>query len=255
MPKTDKELNRIIREAERVLRASAKPASKTNVHVSPEIMRLAKKMSAYKELTKKKRLSLDEKRALLSYTPKQVARERNLSQKSYQKRLDAFRKLTGREIEPGEYARLRYLTPKQLIRNDNTAIADAQKEESATDNFPDIFTPVEFPTNIRWWDIPESLRRSATERRSRGILYENQEYFWNNPESIKLGAFFFAGVNGISQTVIGAARQILVATGNTNILIDPKDSGARFAVYKEEWDNVEELSPDYTESRAYRKKK
>lgn len=258
MPNIDKELNKIIRDAERILRESTKSAKKVNVHISPAVSRAAKRMKEYKELTKKRRLSLDEKRALLSYTPKQVTKSHALSQKTYQNRLDTFRKLTGREIEPGEYAELRYLTPKQLIKKHNISIADSQAPENnpsdTSDDFPNVFTAVEFPTNIRWWDIPGSLRRSSTERRSRGILYENQEFFWSNPESIKLGAFFFSGVNGLSQTVIGAVRQILVSTGNTNILIDPADSGSRFAVYKEEWDNVDQLAPDYTESRKYRKK-
>lgn len=258
MPKTDKELNKIIRDAEKVLRASTKPASKTSIHISPEVRRAAKKIDKYRKLTKKHRLSLSEKRALLLYTPNQVAKEQTLSQKTYQKRLDAFRKLVAREIEPGEHASLRYLTPKQLAKKSSTQTAIEPNSETtptnSPDDFPDTFTAVEFPTNIRWWDIPENLRRSSTERRSRGVLYENQDFFWTNPESIKLGSFFAAGSDGISQTVIGAVRQILVATGNTNILIDPNDTGKRFAVYKEEWDNVEELAPDYTESRQYRKK-
>lgn len=268
MQNIDKGLNKIIREAEQVLQASANLTKKTNIHISPGVNRAAKRMKEYRELTKKRRLSLDEKRALLSYTPKQVAKSRALSQKTYQNRLDTFRKLVGREIEPGEYAELRFLTPKQLVKKHDILAIEKPKlgnnisgnpevevnTSSTPDDFPDAFTAVEFPTNIRWWDIPESLRRSSTERRSRGVLYENQEVFWSNPESIKLGTFFSAGTDGISQTVITAIRQILVATGNTNILIDPKDSGARFAVYREEWNNVDELAPDYTTSRKYRKK-
>ena len=107
---------------------------------------------------------------------------------------------------------------------------------------------------VRWWDVPSIIKSSAEERKSGGLLYENSEIFWDNPDSISLTRLFFEGVDGRQWSIIMALRSILVANGYGDILITPDDSQDRFAVYREEWSNVEELSPDYKTTRKYRKK-
>lgn len=258
MPKTNKELKKIIREAEKVLESSSRPVAAGKMKISKEALRAAKAFSKYKELTGKKKLSDVEKRVLLKYTPKQVAKESTLKQSVYEKRLKAFRKLMNRDIQPGEYADLRYLTARQLQKKIGTyesEVSDAKGEgnESETDEFPDVFEDVDFPS-VRWWDIPSIIRSSAEERRAGGLLYENAGIFWDDPDKISLARLFFEGVDGRQWPVIMALRSILVANGYSDILISPDESRDRFAVYREEWNGVEELSPNYKTTRKYRKR-
>lgn len=258
MPKTNKELKKIIREAEKVLELSSRPVAAGKMKISREALRAAKAFNEYKELTGKKKLSDIEKRALLEYTPKQVAKESTLKQSAYEKRLKTFRELMNRDIQPGEYADLRYLTAKQLqkrIGAYETEVSDAKGEgnESESDEFLDTFKEVDFPS-VRWWDIPSIIRSSAEERRTGGLLYENAGIFWDDPDKISLARLFFEGIDGRQWSIIMALRSILVANGYSDILISPDESRDRFAVYREEWNSVEELSPDYKTTRRYRKK-
>lgn len=258
MPKTNKELKKIIREAEKVLESSSRPVAAGKMKISREALKAAKAFNQYRELTGKKKLSDVEKRALLKYTPKQVAKESTLKQSAYEKRLKAFRELMNRDIQPGEYADLRYLTAKQLqkrIGAYESEVADTkdEKNESETDAFPDVFKDVDFPS-VRWWDVPSIIRSSADERRTGGLLYENAGIFWDDPDKVSLARLFFEGVDGRQWSIIMALRSILVANGYSDILISPDESRDRFAVYREEWNGIEELSPDYKTTRRYRKK-
>ena len=258
MPKTDKELKKIIREAERVLESSSKPVAAGKIKISKESLKAAKAFNKYKELTGKKKLSDTERRALLKYTPKQVAKESALKQSTYEKRLKAFKELMNRDIQPGEYADLRYLTAKQLQKRigsyeDKITNAEDERSDSEGDGFSDIFNDVDFPS-VRWWDVPSVIRSSAEERRSGGLLYENAEIFWDDPDKISLARLFYEGVDGRQWSVIMALRSILVANGYSDILISPDESRDRFAVYREEWNDVGELSPNYKTTRKYRKK-
>lgn len=258
MPKTDKELKKIIREAEKVLKSSSRPVAAGKMKISKEALKAVKAFNRYKELTGRKRLSDAEKRALLKYTPKQVAKENILKQSAYEKRLKAFKELVNRDIQPGEYADLRYLTAKQLQKRigsygkePNSIKGD--EAESKEDKFPDTFKDVRFPS-VRWWDIPSVIKSSAEERKSGGLLYENSELFWDNPDSISLARLFYEGIDGRQWSIIMALRSILVANGYGDILISPDESRDRFVVYREEWNGVEELSPDYKTTRKYRRK-
>lgn len=258
MPKADKELKKIIREAEKVLESSSKPVAAGKMKISREALKAAKAFNKYKELTGKKKLSDIEKRALLKYTPKQVVKESTLKQSVYEKRLKAFKELMNRDIQPGEYADLRYLPAKQLQRKIGTyekESADARSEGTETEEgkFPDMFKDVDFPS-VRWWDVPSVIRSSAEERRIGGLLYENAGIFWDDPDKISLARLFFEGVDGRQWSIIMALRSILVANGHSDILISPDESRDRFAVYREEWNNIEELDPDYKTTRKYRKK-
>lgn len=259
MPKTDKELKKIIREAEKVLESSSRPVAAGKIKISKESLKAAKAFNKYKELTGKKKLSDTEKRALLKYTPKQVAKESTLKQSIYEKRLKAFKELMNRDIQPGEYADLRYLTAKQLQKRigssyeDKATNAEGETNDSGGNEFPDTFKDVDFPS-VRWWDVPSVIRSSAEERRSGGLLYENSEIFWDDPDKISLARLFYEGVDGRQWSIIMALRSILVANGYSDILISPDESRERFAVYREEWNSVGELSPDYKTTRKYRKK-
>lgn len=251
MVNKNKDATKIIRDAEKILKESSKKPTKVNAKISSEAMKLAKTYNKYKELSGKKRLSVDEKRALLKYTPKQVFKSKKLTQKAYEKRIETFKELIGRDLTPAEYTDLRYLTATQTYNKLKPNPKVTEEENKAL--YPDVFSDVELPT-VRWWDIPAIIRSSAEERRSGGLLYENTEIFWNNPEKISLTRFFFEGVDGRQFSVIMALRTILMANGYSNILISPKDLTQRFAVYREEWENVDELAPNYIETREYRKK-
>lgn len=258
MPKADKELKKIIREAEKILESSSKPVAAGKMKISREALKAAKAFNRYKELTGKKKLSDIEKRALLKYTPKQVAKESNLKQSTYEKRLKAFKELMNRDIQPGEYADLRYLTAKQLQKRvssyeDRITNTEGEKNDSEGNEFPDTFKDVDFPS-VRWWDVPSVIRSSAEERRSGGLLYENAEIFWDDPDKVSLARLFYEGVDGRQWSIIMTLRSILVANGYSNILISPDEPRDRFAVYREEWNGVEKLSPDYKTTRKYRKK-
>ena len=247
----NKDAAKIIRDAEKILKESSKKPTKVNIKISSETMKLAKTFNKYKELSGKKRLSIDEKHALLKYTPKQVLKSKKLTQKVYEKRIVAFKELIGHDPTPSDYVDLRYLTASQAYKRSNPNPELTEEENEAL--YPDIFSEVDFPA-VRWWDIPSIIRSSAEERRPGGLLYENTEIFWNNPEKISLARLFFEGSDGRQFSVVMALRTILMANGYSDILISPKNVDQRFAVYREEWENAEELAPDYIETRKYRKK-
>lgn len=251
MVNKNKDAAKIIRDAEKILKESSKKPTKVNVKVSKKAMKLAKTFNKYKELSGNKRLSTDEKHALLKYTPKQVLKSKNLTQKTYEKRIAAFKELIGHDPTPSEYTDLRYLTATQAYKRSKTSPEPTDDENRVL--YPDTFSEVDLPT-VRWWDIPSIIRSSAEERRPGGLLYENTEIFWNNPEKISLARLFFEGSDGRQFSVVMALRTILMANGYSNVLISPKDVDRRLAVYREEWENVEELAPDYVETRKYRKK-
>lgn len=222
-----------------------------------------KELARYRSLTGKKRLSKEEKQAVLNYSADQVYNASKLSRNAYNKRVRAYKLLTDKPLTESDYADLKYLTPRQLANKKKLQNSEAKPTKhtdaeginnTESTNRAAVFSPVVFPSNIRWWDIPSTLRNSKSERRPGGSLYENQEYFWANPESVQLTRFFYNGINGKQFSVNMAMRIILQANGVTDILIDPEDTGERFAVYREEWDNAESLDAKYTTNRRYTRK-
>lgn len=256
MAKTDKEIKKIMQEAEKILRAETKNTPTTNIHISPEAKRLYKKYAEFRKLSGRRRLTNEEKEALLKYTPKQVLKQQTLSTKAFQKRLAAYEALTGTKAGFEDFASLRYLTAKQLIKKKGIEAEEPDKEpeksETPTDPFPDTFTPAILPT-ISWWSLPQMVRQSSSMRKRGSILYENTELFFSGAERIDLNHFLLTGIDGNDYSVVEFIR-LFCSTLIGDLFVDPMGEDTRFVVKSSEWDDVEALSPDYVISRRYKKK-
>lgn len=248
----ERELQKIIKEAEKALRAANKVPGKTEIKVSKEAKRLGTKYRKYKELAGKKRLSKEEKYALLQYTPKQVVKARGMTDEQLKRRQKSFERMTGKKVSDYDVEELRYKTPAKLaaefgyVKEERTP----SPQEIKDTRYPDLFTPVKLP-EVQWESLPYGLRRGRQRRRGRGFLYLNADIFFTGG-MVDLQRLLLTGVDGDTDSVISFLRNV-PAISAAGILIDPGHTGDRFAVLEKEWKQGKELSPDYTVTRRYKK--
>lgn len=250
------DLQKVIREAEKILKPQGKAASKTNIKFSPEARKMAKKIQTYRELKGMKRLTRAEKMALLNYTPKQVFKAQKLTEKQHARREKSLEKILGRGLTDSDKLALKYMTPAVYAKKVYGVKPQKKEKREPTyeELYPNIFTPVALPV-IRWWDIPAGIRASRKERIRGGFLYENAGMLWDTSESINLAKIAKMAVDGKSVTKLGFFRAVLAKVSGGEIFVDPMGEGRLFFVYASEWDKVEELPEDYAETRRYKAKK
>lgn len=253
---TEKDLQRIIREAEKLLKPQNNPSKKVDFKVSKEARVLKKKMDKYRELKGSRRLSKSEKMALLNYTPKQVFNAQKLTEKQKVRREKLFENIVGRAATAEDLTDLQYMSPAALAKKKYGIIPKKKPKKQLTyeESYPNTFTPVQLPA-VRWWDIPASIRGSRKERIKGGFLYENSGLLWETSESISLAKVARLGVDGRGISKLGFLRSVLAKVSGGEIFVDPMGEGKMFFVYASEWDKVDELPEDYAETRRYKAKK
>lgn len=250
------DLQKTIREAEKILKPKGKAVSKANIKFSTEARKIAKKIQAYRELKGTKRLTKSEKMALLDYTPKQVFKAQGLTEKQHARREKSLEKILGHGLTDADKLALRYMTPAMYARKMYGIKSQKKdkKEPTYEELYPGIFTPVALPV-IRWWDVPAPIRNDPVERKRGGFLYENSHLLWETPERISLSRIAESAVDGKRMTKLSFLRGVLPAVTNNAIFVDPMGESKLFFVYANEWDKVQELPEDYAETRRYRAKK
>lgn len=250
------DLQKIIKEAEKILSPRGKVISKTNIKFSSEARRVAKKIQKYRELKGSNRLTKAEKMALLNYTPKQVFRAQKLTEKQYVRREKALEKILGHSLVDADRLALKYMTPAIYARKVYGIKSQKKdkKEPTYEELYPNVFTQVALPT-IRWWDIPSAIRNDRIERKKGGFLYENSHLLWETPEKISLSRVAVEAVDGKRITKLSFLRGVLPVVTNNTVFVDPMGESKLFFIYAGEWEKVEELPEDYAETRRYRAKK
>lgn len=239
------ELKRVEREAKRILTARAKGVKLPAAKKSKAGMQYARRLTRYKEITGKKRLSSVEKTALHLFTPTQVARRASVTSQKYARRVKAYKAKFGEPNASALYM-LQFLGPV-------TAARRIGAEEPPKGDWSK-FTPVSLP-GVSWVRLPSAFTQGWPHE-SGSYQYNNSRILWldNAAAPINLQLLFENGQSGYDHTNADFFHDFLGTIFRGRYLYDPNNDGSHFMVLASEWANVAELAPDYATSRKYRKK-
>lgn len=273
-----KQIEKEIRRIEDAMKKGKKYGQiKMRGNVSKEAIRLVKRIKAYKKLTKKKRISKEEKEALIQYTPKQVKRSLELSPKALERRKKKFEKDYG-FMNPIIEEDLKYGGPKRVAKRYGLIDEEKEKKErekrkkEKAEKETTVLGPVTvkkeetkegewsvftYPTLTRCgWPEIRDTGIGKWRRKSDSFLYINREWMFDKmSEMVDMDGFLRYGSDGADHNRYEFFELAIPAAYEDDILFDPNQDGAEFFVYKNEWDEVEELSPDYIITRRYKRKK
>lgn len=245
------EAKRIEREAQKILKAKAQGVSPRKITGTKEGREYAKKLRKFKDLTGKKRLSYDQKKALHNFTAKQVSKHIDVGSKTYARRLKAFEKTYGTADEQARYV-LEYLTPKATSKKlEIDAIDPDDGLEEAT------FSEVSLPEKT-WNDLPAEFKKWS--HKSGSYMYENADILWldNAADLIDMQKLFDHGEDGDDHTNHDFFMKFTKVLWNGSYIYDPKyDATAteptetHVMVLAREWDQVVKLPDDWIKTRKY----
>lgn len=245
------ELKRVEREAQRILAAKAKGVKLPKVKKSKSGMKYARRLSRYKEITGKKRLSRVEKTALHLFTPMQVARRVSVTSQKYARRVKSYKARYGEPNEAALYA-LQFAGPVTAARR--VGVEEKPKKDQKASEEWAVFTPVALP-GVSWVRLPSSFT-NGWGHESGTYQYNNSRILWldNAAAPINLQLLFEKGQSGYDHTNADFFRDFLGTIFHGKYLYDPNNDGSHFIAFASEWLNVAELAPDYVTSRKYKKK-
>lgn len=238
------ELKRVEKEAKRILTAKAKGVKLPAAKKSKSGMQYARRLTRYKEITGKKRLSSVEKTALHLFTPTQVARRASVTSSKYARRVKAYKAKYGEPTAAALYF-LQFAGPVTTARR----IGVEGKPEDWS-----VFTPVSLP-GVSWVRLPSAFTQGWPHA-SGSYQYNNSRILWldNAAAPINLQLLFEKGESGYDHTNADFFHDFLGMIFRGRYLYDPNNDGSHFIVLASEWANVAELAPDYATSRKYKKK-
>lgn len=244
------EAKKIEREAQKILKAKAQGVSPRKITGTKESREYAKKLRKLKEMTGKKRLTYDQKKALHNFTAKQVSKHIDVGSKTYARRLKAFEKLYGTADEQARYV-LEYLTPKATAKKlEIEAIDPDDGLEEAT------FSEVSLPKKT-WNDLPTEFKKWS--HKSGSYMYENADIFWldNAADLIDIQKLFDRAENADGNDNTNAAffAAFTHALYGEHYAYDPNGEGDHIMVLSSEWAEVEKLPDDWVTTRKYFRKK
>ena len=245
------ELKRVEREAQRILKAKAKGVKLPAVKKSKAGMQYARRLSRYKEITGKKRLSSVEKTALHLFTPTQVARRASVTSQKYARRVKAYKARYGEPDAAALYA-LQFAGPGTVARR--IGVEEKPKKDKKASEDWSVFTPVSLP-GVSWVRLPSAFTQGWPHE-SGSYQYNNSRILWldNAAAPINLQLLFENGQSGYDHTNADFFHDFLGTIFRGRYLYDPNNDGSHFMVLASEWANVAELAPDYVTSRKYKKK-
>lgn len=245
------ELKRVEREARRILAAKAKGVKIPTAKKSKAGMQYARRLSRYKEITGKKRLSSVEKTALHLFTPTQVARRVSVTSQKYARRVKSYKARYGEPNEAALYV-LQFAGPATAARR--VGVEEKPKKDQKASEEWAVFTPVLLP-GVSWVRLPSAFT-NGWGHESGTYQYNNSRILWldNAAAPINLQLLFENGQRGYDHTNADFFRDFLGTIFHGRYLYDPNNDGSHFIVLASEWLNVAELAPDYVTSRKYKKK-
>lgn len=238
------ELKRVEREAKRILTAKAKGVKLPAAKKSMAGMKYARRLTRYKELTGKKRLSSVEKTALHLFTPTQVSRRASVTSPKYARRVKAYKARYGEPSSAALYF-LQFTGPVTAAKR----IGVEGKPEDWS-----VFTPVLLP-GVSWMRLPSAFTQGWPHA-SGSYQYNNSRILWldNSATPINLQLLFENGQAGYDHTNADFFHDFLGTIFRGRYVYDPNNDGSHFMVLASEWANVAELAPDYATSRKYKKR-
>lgn len=245
------ELKRVEREAQRILKAKAKGVKLPAVRKSKAGTQYARRLSRYKEITGKKRLSSVEKTALHLFTPMQVARRASVTSQKYARRVKAYKARYGEPNAAALYA-LQFAGPVTAARR--IGVEEKPKKDKKVSEDWLTFTPVSLP-GVSWVRLPSAFTQGWSHA-SKSYQYNNSEILWldNSATPIDLQKLFKDGDDGNDHPNADFFKTFLGDIFHGQYLYDPNNDGSHFIVLASEWTDDLELAPDYVTSRKYRKK-
>ena len=240
------ELKRVEREARKILAAKAKGVKIPAAKKSKAGMQYARRLSRYKEITGKKRLSRVEKTALHLFTPTPVSRRASVTSPKYARRVKAYKARYGEPNALALYS-LQFIGPATAAKR--MGVAEKPKEDK---NWS-VFTPVLLP-GVSWIRLPSAFTRGWPHA-SGSYQYNNSRILWldNSATPINLQLLFENGQSGYDHTNADFFHDFLGTIFRGRYLYDPNSDGSHFMVLASEWADVAELAPDYATSRKYKK--
>lgn len=244
------EAKKIEREAQRILKAKAQGVSPRKVTGTKEGRDYAKKLLKLKELTGKKRLSYDQKKALHNFTAKQVSKHIDVGSKTYARRIKAFEKSYGTADEQTRYV-LEYLTPKAAAKKlEIDAIDPDDGLEEAT------FSEVSLPKKT-WNDLPSEFKKWS--HKSGSYMYENADILWldNSADLIDIQKLFDRAedADGSDHTNAAFFASFTYDLYGDRYIYDPNCEHDHIMVLASEWNEVEKLPDDWMKTRKYFRRK
>lgn len=244
------ELKRVEREAQRILTAKAKGVKLPAAKKSKAGTQYARRLSRYKEITGKKRLSRVEKTALHLFTPSQVARRASVTSQKYARRVKAYKARFGEPDAAALYS-LQFSGPVTTARR--LDVEEKPKKDKKPEEWS-VFTPVSLP-GVSWVRLSSAFTQGWPHA-SGSYQYNNSRILWldNAAAPINLQLLFENGQSGYDHTNADFFHDFLGAIFHGRYLYDPNNDGSHFVVIASEWMNVAELAPDYATSRKYKKK-
>lgn len=221
------------------------------------------------------------------------SRRKGGKKSEYQKKLDKYRKITGRKrVSKNEKELLRKYsvaqvkksltlkesTHKRRIREYEKKIgrkaSEGEKEELRYLTANELFKErgkeddkdggagegkeewAEFSDvsiSFDWYDLPPYIRTLG--RHSSGIMYRNQELFWGR--GFRLPEDIIGMSDGNDMSVYGFLRAVFAGGTRMSkrITYDPGNTGViDMLILRDEWSNVDSLHPDFKNNKLYKPK-
>jgi len=245
------EAKKVEREAQKILKAQAQGVNPRKVTGTKESRGYAKRVRKLRELTGKRRLTYDQKKALHNFTARQVAKHVDAGSKTYNRRLKTFEKIYGTADEQTRYV-LEYLTPKATAKKlEIEAIDPDDGLEEAT------FSEVSLPKKT-WNELPAAFKK--WDHGSGSYMYENSAILWldNAALPIDMQKLFDEGDDGDDHTNRDFFKKFTKELWDGTYIYEPKGTKAHpnhIMVLASEWTEVVELPDDWVETRKYFRKK
>lgn len=254
------EAKKIEREAQKILKAQAQGVSPRKITGTKEAREYAKKLRKLKELTGKKRLTYDQKKALHNFTAGQVSKKIDKGSKTYARRLKAFEKSYGTADEQTRYV-LEYLTPKATAKKLELKKIEPPKVEPDDDLEEATFSEVSLPKKT-WNDLPADFKKWS--HKSGSYMYDNSEILWldNAADPIDMQKLFDHGEDGDDHTNHDFFVKFTNVLWSGAYTYDPKydetadePTETHIMILTREWAEVEKLPDDWATTRKYFREK
>lgn len=249
------EIRRVERQAQKVLRAMSNGIKPATVKAPKVAKSYACRVKQYKARTGKKRLRRDEKAALHLFTPSQVQKRVETTSTKYAARVKRFRSMYGEPTQLELYM-LQYAAPKATARKSGRPV-DEEKKEKRKGETPiewETFTPVVLP-GATWISLPSAFT-DGWSHRSGSFMYANARILWldNSAQPINMQQLFDKGEDGYDHSKHDFFSDFTADIWNGRYTYDPAGDGSHFIVLTSEWNECEELDPDYLKTGRYKRR-
>lgn len=209
-----------------------------------------KKLDRYRKRVGRKRLSAMEKEALKKYTAAQVDKGINVSQKTWSRRINKYRKTTGKEPDQETLWRLRFETAEKVLKESESGGIITPPGEPEGEKWAKY---TQGKMSFDWYDLPPWVRKWS--RNSNDFLYQNQALLWYGGR-IRFPEDMDKFVNGRDWTAESFVRTVMQEKARgTEYVWDPENTYSKtMLILRSEWENTQETHSDVNNNLLYKPK-